>query len=56
MSCEYRVTTNVPDHASFTIASMEHFEERFVKVETTSSFNYMMQATTTSNTDLAGDY
>jgi solute carrier family 15 (oligopeptide transporter), member 1 len=43
MSCNYQVTTNVPDHASFTIASMQAFQERFVKVESQSSFTYNMQ-------------
>lgn len=40
MDCEYRITTDIPNHANFVLNSMQLFEEKYIAVYGEKSFTY----------------
>lgn len=52
MPCEYNVQTEVPNHDTFILKSMEMFEEKYIAVNGNKSFTY----TFTSNTPGCADF
>ncbi|CAO1383586.1 unnamed protein product [Diamesa tonsa] len=45
-NCDYTFTTNIPDHTTFSLNSLETFQERYIKMEQqNASFTYDAQST-----------
>uniref|UniRef100_A0A182IYZ6 Oligopeptide transporter 1 n=1 Tax=Anopheles atroparvus TaxID=41427 RepID=A0A182IYZ6_ANOAO len=40
MNCDYRVQTNIPEHADFTLKRMSMFEEKYLSVNNKPGFSY----------------
>uniref|UniRef100_A0A1L8E2G7 Oligopeptide transporter 1 n=2 Tax=Nyssomyia neivai TaxID=330878 RepID=A0A1L8E2G7_9DIPT len=53
MPCTYAVNTNIPDHLTFNINSMEAFTERHIAVESTRAFTYSMTSSDPACSDVS---
>ncbi|XP_053661069.1 peptide transporter family 1-like [Anopheles marshallii] len=44
MNCDYRVQSNIPEHADFTLKSMSMFEEKYLSVKGKATYTYTLSS------------
>ena len=45
MPCDYRIQSNIPEHADFTLKSMSMFEEKYLNVKGSATYTYTLSST-----------
>ncbi|XP_049546778.1 peptide transporter family 1-like isoform X1 [Anopheles darlingi] len=53
LNCDYRIQTDIPEHADFTLQRMSMFEEKYISVQGVAQFTYTLTSTS-PGADCAG--